>query len=99
MHNRATIIAGCIAGALAVLLLVALGAVAFATDQAMSPRWMVLGILDAFLGMASLRLLGDYIAMDRIERSTSGYIQGVGDTVDRLAAALPPPKDNVRRIG
>lgn len=97
MENRKWLIAGIVTGVLALLLLAGLAGYAIAEDRGMTARLMVLGVLDMILGITSLKLLGDAASMARMDRYCSRYVEGVGDTVDRLASALPQ-KDNVRRI-
>lgn len=97
MNLRNWIVAGAVTGTLALVLLTALVTLAFGTSNPPIPKLIVIGVADLLFGVASLKLLGDAWTMATIERCTSRYVEGVGDTVDRLASALPQ-KDNVRRI-
>ena len=98
METRKWFIAGGITGGLALLLLAAITGYALSHNPPMTLGMMVLGVVDLLLGIASIKLIGDAITMNLIDNCTSRYVHGVGDTVDRLASALPP-KDNVRRLG
>jgi hypothetical protein len=83
MSHRPLTIAGCVTGVLALLLLAWLILHAIRTDGPMTARIAVLATADILLGMTSLCLLGQATARAR------GYVDGVRETVDRLAAALP----------
>ncbi|MFI6266183.1 hypothetical protein [Micromonospora sp. NPDC051006] len=93
---------GYVAGALALLLLASLAGYAVGTARPMTAELMVIGVVDLFLGMSAIKLIGDAVTIEsmekRVEERATRYVQGVGDTVDRLASVLPQ-KDNVRRIG
>ncbi|WP_431728266.1 hypothetical protein [Verrucosispora sp. TAA-831] len=82
MHHRPLIIAGCATGTLAVILLAWLVYHGVRADGPVTIRIAVLATADVMLGMASLGLLGHAAARAR------GYVDGVRETVDRLAAAL-----------
>ncbi|MFF0721370.1 hypothetical protein [Micromonospora sp. NPDC003816] len=83
MHHRPLTIAGCVTGTLALVLLAWLVYHGIRFDQPMTTRIAVLATADVMLGMASLGLLGHGAAWAR------GHVDGVRETVDRLAAALP----------
>jgi hypothetical protein len=79
-HHRTKQAIGWICAATALLLLTALAVHAIAGRHPETSDLFVLGGVAAILlGMLSLRLLGD----------SAAYVQGVRETVDRLAAALP----------
>lgn len=82
MH-RPLAIAGCVTGIVALLLLAWLATHAIPDDGPMTTRIAVLATADILLGMASLCLISQAAARAR------GYVDGVRETVDRLAAALP----------
>lgn len=98
MNTRSWTLAGYVTGSLAVALLITLAAIAFSSHRPMTPEFTVFAVADILLGVTAIKLLGDARTVDAIEERTSSYAEGVSDTVDRLAAALPQ-KDNVRRIG
>lgn len=91
MHqHRKMLYAGGITGTIALVLLALLVRYAFGSDHSpVTARFIVLTAADVLVGMISVRLLGDACAGTRIERRTSGHVEGVRETVDRLAAALP----------
>ncbi|MBQ1064444.1 hypothetical protein [Micromonospora sp. C41] len=95
---RPWLIAGSITGTITIALLTALIGYAVHHNPPVTVATMVVGIIDLLLGMASIKLLCDASTMVTIHRTTSRYVEGVGDTVDRLASVLPQP-DNVRRLG
>ncbi|MFG2059644.1 hypothetical protein ACGFI9_37100 [Micromonospora sp. NPDC048930] len=90
MHHRKMIIAGCVAGVAALALIAVLAFAAYrAGAEPLTTRFAVLCVADIVLWITSIRLIGDGITGQRIERRTSGHVEGVRETVDRLAAALP----------
>lgn len=89
-HHRKMLIAGCVTGTIALILLAVLARYALATEHPpVTARFVLLTAVDLLLGATTLRLLGDACAGSRIERRTTGHVEGVRETVDRLAAALP----------
>jgi len=86
VNTRTRVIAGYAIGAAAAALLIILATIAIVTDHPLTPAYA--------LGVGLVVLLGDIAAKLVI---SADYVRGVGDTVDRLAEALPRP-DNVRRI-
>lgn len=89
-HHRKMLITGRAFAAAALALLTFLAFYAFGTEHPpLTARFVFLTAVDVLLGATAIRLLGDACAVARIERRTSGHVEGVRETVDRLAAALP----------
>lgn len=80
---------GQIIAALALALLIRLGIEAFSTDATVvSHRFVFLSLLDLLMGIVAVRLLGDAYALSNLEEHTTGHVDGVRETVDRLASVL-----------
>ena len=75
-------------GIVALVLLVILTAHAMDSNEAVTARFIVAGMVDLMLFHIAVRLLGDAHAIDEIQESSSGHVQGVRQTVDRLASVL-----------
>ncbi|MEU8329794.1 hypothetical protein [Micromonospora sp. NPDC048839] len=89
-HHRKMLITGRIIATLALVLLARLAFYAFGSEHPpISARFVFMTAVALLLGATAIRLLGDASAVDRIERRTSSHVEGVRQTVDRLAAALP----------
>ncbi|MEV4388322.1 hypothetical protein AB0J68_21830 [Micromonospora sp. NPDC049580] len=96
-HHRKMLIAGRVVAAASLALFGYLAAVAFGTEHPpITARFVFLATVALLLGATAIRLLGDASAVDRIERRTSGHVEGVRETVDRLAAALPKGQSGQR---
>lgn len=97
-HHRKLKIAGRALALVTVALLLLLGSHAFGSDHPpLTARFALATTVALLTGATSIRLLGDASAVQRIERRTSGHVEGVRETVDRLAAALPKEPSSYRR--
>jgi hypothetical protein len=96
MNTRIWTIAGGVTGALALLLLTILFTLAYGAEVASSPRFTVFVVLDILLGGSSVSLLASACTVRAVRANGESYVEGVRDTVDRLAEALPGT--NIRRI-
>ena len=96
MNTRIWTIAGFVTGALAVLLLTVLFSLAYGGDVPSSPRFTVFVVLDILLGGSAVSLLASACTVRAVRQNGEKYVQGVRETVDRLAEALPG--NTVRRI-
>lgn len=96
MNTRTWTIAGFITGALALLLLTALFTLAYGAGAVSSPKFTVFVVLDILLGGSAVSLLASACTVRAVRQNGERYVEGVRETVDRLAEALPG--SNVRRI-
>ncbi|MEK8108624.1 hypothetical protein NKG94_34310 [Micromonospora sp. M12] len=83
-HHRKMLIAGYVTAAASASLLTFLAVIAWtAPHPPITARFVVLAVVVLLLGAISLRLIENASARAR------GHVEGVRETVDRLAAALP----------
>ncbi|MGC4769173.1 hypothetical protein ACLQ25_09360 [Micromonospora sp. DT44] len=89
-RNRTMLIAGCVTGTAALVLLALLAMYAYDTEHPpVTARYVLLVAVDLLLGATTLRLLAS--ALER------GHVEGVRETVNRLAAALPKGQTGQRQ--
>jgi hypothetical protein len=96
VNTRTWSIAGCIAGVITLILLTTLVTLAYGAGVQGGPKFNVFIVVTILVGFLSINLLTGAAVVRAFKRHGSQYVEGVKDTVDRLAEALPNAK--VRRI-
>jgi len=97
MTTRVWTIAGCVLGVAATIMLTVLITLAYGVGVPAGPRFTTAAVVTGLLGLGSINVLTGSAVVRAVERRGDRYVQGVQDTVDRLAEALPK-SGPVRRI-
>jgi hypothetical protein len=99
VNIRTWTITGAVAGGASLLMLGAITGAAFLGDapRSVDLRIAALAVATVLLGTTAIASLATARIVTAVARQNGAYKQGIGDTVDRLAEALPGSK--VRRIG
>lgn len=89
MGNRKGVIAGTATSIATVVMLITAAAVMAAAEGQPGAGYGYLLTITGLLGTASVGIWVSWA----VRRTALGYVVGVRQTVDRLAEALPPPRD------
>lgn len=107
MNTRIWTIAGAVIGVLALILLTVLASLAYGAGVPSSPRFTVFVVVDILLGAASISMVASACTVRAVREASEatvlavrqdretyveGVLDGVKETVDRLASVLPADK-------